>query len=408
MRPVFSRDPLRIALIAPPWYPLPPHGYGGTELVVHLLQSQLRRMGHRVTVFGAEGSESGVVALAPSTWSKDLGGGMEDLRLAAYLARVFSRLEGERFDVIHDHAGPAGLLLSLQSGVAPVVVHTVHGRLREPDLTFYADVDHRAQLVAISSAQAASARGLRLAAVIHNAVDLAGLRPTGSKDDYLVEIARICPEKGQHLAIEVARRTGRPLILAGKIEPGLAGERYFQEMIAPHLGRHVEYHPNVAGEEKTQLIARAAAGIFPLQWSEPFGLALAECMASGTPVLALRCGSAPELINPGVTGFVADDIDGLAAAVELLDEIDPVQCAALGRQRFSPLRMAEGYLAVYHQALADVLAPAEALAPVEALAAAEALAPPEVWPSAATETAGTHGSYRTLLGSGTSEHVPAS
>ena len=355
---VLSADALRIAIVAPPWYPLPPHGYGGTELVVHLLHNELRRLGHRVTVFGAEGSGPGVETLAPGAWSVDLGSPRQAIREATYLTRVYEVLEGKRFDVLHDHSGAVGTLAALHSGVARAVAHTIHGQLRDLDVEFYAGVQERVGLVAVSAAQAAGT-GLRIAAVVHNAVDIQAARVQAAGEGYLVEIARICAEKGQHLAIEVARRTGRRLVLAGKIEPSPEGIAYFRERIEPHLGAQVEYLPNVAGREKAELIGKAAAGIFPLQWPEPFGLALAECMASGTPVLALACGSAPELVEDAVTGFLAQDEDELVSAVGRLREIDRVRCAAAARSRFSPQRMAAGYLQVYRELLAAAeLAPA--------------------------------------------------
>ncbi len=333
--------------MAPPWYPLPPRGYGGTELVVHLLQTELRAMGHEVVVFGAEGSGAGVTALGEMSWSRDLGGADETARIATYLARVYDRLSGERFDVLHDHSCLAGLVLALHSGVAPVVVHTIHGEFLEALCTFYSAVQERARLCAISESQAATAPRVRIAAVVPNAVDAPSAPPSRTRERYLIEVARITPDKGQHLAIQVARRSGRKLILAGKVERTGAGERYFEDEVEPHLGRAVEYYPNVAGAEKARLISRAAAGIFPLQWPEPFGLAMAECMVVGTPILALRTGSAPELIDDGVTGFLADDVEGLVQAAARLDQIDPIRCAEVSRKRFSPRLMAERYLQVY-------------------------------------------------------------
>lgn len=344
-----AADALRIAIVAPPWYPLPPRGYGGTELVVHLLHTELRRLGHEVTVFGADGSGPGVTALADASWSRDLGYAYETARLGTYLARVFDQIAGRRFDVLHDHSGFAGTLLALHSGVAPVVVHTIHGELLDPFCAFYHEIQDRVRLCGISESQAATAPGIRLAAVVPNAVEIPSTPPARARERYLIEVARITPDKGQHLAIEVARRAGRKLILAGKVERTGEGERYFEDQIEPHLGRTVEYYPNVAGAEKARLISRAAAGIFPLQWPEPFGLAMVECMVVGTPVLALRSGSTPELIDHGVTGFLAEDVDELVAAATHLDQIDPIRCAEVARERFSPRRMAERYLEVYRQ-----------------------------------------------------------
>jgi glycosyltransferase involved in cell wall biosynthesis len=352
-------DKLRIAIVAPPWYPVPPRGYGGTELVVHLLHNELRRQGHEVTVFGAEGSGPGVEAVADEAWSADLGGRWESLRMATYLARVYQRLRGERFDVLHDHAGPESILLATETDVAEVVVHTVHGLITEPFRTYYRQVEERVRLVAISRSQAETAPELRFATIVYNAVEVPSGPVNRSREKYLIEVARICPDKGQHIAIEVARQTGRRLILAGKVERSPEGERYFEEEIEPRLGRMVEYYPNVQGSEKARLVARAAAGIFPLQWSEPFGLAMAECMMAGTPALALATGSAPELVTPGVTGFLGQDVDQLVAAVGLLDEIDHERCAAEARERFSPQRMARDYLQVYTERLS--LRPVERL-----------------------------------------------
>lgn len=341
------QEALRIALVAPPWYPLPPNGYGGTELVVHLLAGELRRMGHSIHVFGAEHSEEGVEMVADSAWAQDLGSSQESTRLSTYLARVYQRLRSQRFDVIHDHAGPAGVLLAIHSRVAPVVVHTVHGELSEPLRTFYRQVEDEARLIAISSSQAQTAPEVRFGAVVHNAVTIPQLEPSRKRERHLIQVARITPDKGQHLSIDVARRTGRKLILAGKVEHTESGQRYFEEEIEPHLGRQVEYYPNLAGAEKERLVSRAAAAIFPLQWSEPFGLAMVEAMVLGTPVLAFASGSAPELIVPGVTGFLSNDVDQMVAAVELLEEIDPERCADCARDRFSPNRMARGYLEAY-------------------------------------------------------------
>lgn len=355
-------------MVAPPWYPLPPKGYGGTELVVHLLSTELRRMGHHVTVFGAEQSAPEVTMLADPAWSHELGGPHERVRLATYLARVFDRLTGGRYDVIHDHSGYEGILLALHSRLAPVVVHTIHGELLDSMCAFYTEVQSRVRLCAISLSQAASAPALQFAGIVHNAVEIPTAPPATSHERYLIEVARITPDKGQDLAIQVAQRTGRKLILAGKVERSGEGERYFEEQVEPYLGPTVEYYPNVAGAQKARLISRAAAGIFPLQWSEPFGLAMVECMVAGTPVLALRSGSTPELIEDGVTGFLAEDVDELVRVTGRIDEIDRRRCADVARERFGPHHMAERYLSVYRTGSVAVEPFSSANGPVAELA----------------------------------------
>ena len=142
--------------------------------------------------------------------------------------------------------------------------------------------------------------------------------------------------------------------LAGKVERSEEGMRYFEEQVEPYLSPTVEYYPNVAGAQKARLISRAAAGIFPLQWAEPFGLAMVECMVAGTPVLALRTGSTPELIEEGVTGFLAEDADDLVEGANRLDQIDRVRCGTVARERFSPRHMAERYVAVYRRGSVEV------------------------------------------------------
>ena len=356
-------DRLRVAIIAPPWYPLPPRGYGGVELVVSLLVRGLRARGDEVVVVGAECSAPGTVELAPAVWEADLGGKYGPVRELTYLARLSARLHrAAPFDVIHDHSGFAGLLATTLMGIAPVV-HTVHGVLGEPERTFYRAMQDRAELVAISSAQRASAAELSWVSTIHNAVDTGSLLTVAPADKggYLLCLARVCREKGQHVAIEVARRTGRRLVLAGKVEPTPEGDLYFQTAVAPHVdGFRVIYRRNVAGREKSELIARASALVAPIAWEEPFGLSVVEAMASGTPAVSYGRGAAAELIDDGVTGFAVrpDDVEAMAAAVLATANIDSRRCADIARRRFNPDRMAEKYHRVYSEIAARIARPA--------------------------------------------------
>lgn len=344
--------PLRIALVAPPWLPVPPNGYGGIEQVIHLLASELEAHGHDVTVFARQGSSSklNVVALAPESWQQQLGTRDQRARECLHLYRVYEMIRRRAFDLVHDHTGFNGVMLggALRLTATPVVA-TLHGDLTEPEGEFLAAVHERVGLVAITASQQAQVTSVRWAGVVHNAVDSSGLDIGRKKECYLLQLARICPDKGQHLAIEVARKLGRPLVLAGKIDAH--GKDYFREAIEPHLGDDVRWIENVAGRDKAQLLAGARAMVFPLQWAEPFGLAMVEAMASGTPVVALRRGAAPELIEEGVTGFLADDVEDLADAVERTHEIDPERCARSARDRFSAKRMGERYETIYRTAV---------------------------------------------------------
>lgn len=344
-----------IAIVAPPWYATPPHGYGGIELVVHLLVQGLRRRDVKVTVYGCEGSAPGTVELAPRGWDVDLGSTfIRPAREATYVTRVVDHLKTlEGVDVIHDHAEWLSTSALSMLDLAPVV-HTVHQPVTEERRLAYEALGERTHLVAISNDQRSRGAGLHWTGTVHNAVDLASLRMghRDTKEGYLLCLARITPEKGQHLAIEAARRTGRRIVLAGKVAERPEDHRYFEEQVAPLIDNdRVVYRCNVAGDEKVELLARASALIQAVSWPEPFGLAMVEAMASGTPCIALAMGSAPELIVHGETGYLAADTDGLVEAIAGIDLIDPVRCASHARAHFSPDRMAENYLEVYERVI---------------------------------------------------------
>ena len=342
-----------IVVVAPPWYPVPPHGYGGIELVVGLLSNALREAGQRVTLIAAEGSAADAITLAPRSWAADLGGPAERLRELTYATRVVDTLKQlDGIDVIHDHCGFATLLAASGAGMAPVL-HTVHGDIPEDYGTFYSGLARVVGFVSISEQQCRTMPQLPWVGTVHNAVDVDALQVTPEdKEPYLLCLARICPDKGQHLAIEAARRVGMRLILAGKVEDKPEDIEYFDRCVAPAVdGDRVVHVDNVAGEEKARLLARAQALLAPLQWDEPFGLSLVEAMASGTPVIAMARGAAPELVTEGVTGFLVDDVDGMVAAVPRVAALDPWACAAATRERFSPSAMAAAYFQLYEKVI---------------------------------------------------------
>ncbi len=342
----------RIALIVSPWYPVPPPGYGGIELMAYNLGRELAGRGHQVTVLGQQGSEGPFecLALAPQSWTKYLGTRDQLPRENLFLYRAYETVRRRAFDIIHDNSGLTGILVASQSHLQAPVVATLHGALSEGEGALLASVARQVHLVAISRAQQAMVPGVEWHGMVYNAIDPAAytrITNPGEKENYLVSLARINPDKGQHLAIEVAEKLNVPLVLAGKVDaPG-----YFEEKIRPHLDGRVTWRENVQGDEKAELLARAKALLFPIQWQEPFGLAMVEAMVSGTPVIAMSHGAAPELVEPGVTGFLADDVDGMVEAFQHLGEIDLERCAEQAVRRFGPARMADGYLSVYEQAI---------------------------------------------------------
>ena len=295
---------------------------------------------------------------APSAWRHDLGHPRrERVRELQYAARVTRTLgEIDSVDLIHDHVGYASLLGACAAGIAPVV-HTVHGPVggKDSDGDFLAELGDRVKLVAISNHQRSTAPSLHWVGTVYNAVDAAGLVPIdgAEKEPYLLCLARICADKGQHLAIEVADRAGMRLVLAGKVESTAAAQRYFADQVQPHIdGDAVRHISNVGGKHKQALLSRARALLAPIQWDEPFGLSVVEAMVSGTPAISMRRGAAPELIEEGVSGFLVDDIEGMVAAVGRVGEIDPRVCAHVNRDRFGGRAMVEGDEDVYERILA--------------------------------------------------------
>lgn len=346
---------LNVAMIAPPWYPLPPEGYGGIELVVSLLAAGLRQRGHNVHLFGAADSDDDVIGLGDTAWRGDLGmvhaQGLRDVTYAVRVGRHLAR-ETAGLDIIHDHSGLSMVAMAGELDLGPIV-HTVHGPVTEPLASAIVSLAGAVSLVAISQSQMLPGPELPWVGVVPNAIDVSNLEflPGSAKEPYLLVLARICPDKGQHLAIEVARRAGRPLVLAGKIDPG--SEAYFDREIRPHLdGVNVTWRENVSGVAKARLLARASALLAPITWAEPFGLAMVEAMVSGTPTIAFGLGSVPELIEDGVTGFVVDTVQEMVEAVDRVSSIDPARCSLLARNRFSVDAMVEGYLRVYRRVVA--------------------------------------------------------
>lgn len=341
-------------MIVSPWYPVPPIGYGGIELMAYHLARELQLRGHEVSVIGQQGSKGPfeTIALAPESWSSQLGTRDQIPRESLFLYRAYELVRRRAFDVVHDHSGIAGILLAASTRLQTPVAATIHGDLTEAEGEFLGAVDHRVHLVAISNAQQALVAGVDWRRVVYNAVDAADYRPVtnpAEKHNFLFQLARISPAKGQHIAIEVARRVGMPLVLAGKVDQ--SDREYFEREIKPHLGDGVTWHENVEGEEKRHLLGRARAMLFPIQWEEPFGIAMVEAMVSGTPVLAIARGAAAEIVEPGITGFLATDADGLVEAYSRIGDIDLERCVERATRRFGPAQMADGYESVYERAI---------------------------------------------------------
>ncbi len=333
---------MRIGLIAPPWVPVPPPGYGGTEVVVDNLARGLQAQGHDVRLFTVGESTCPV----PRSWRFPTAVGPMGAALpeAAHLLDAYEALADR--DVIHDHTMLGPLLSSGRTPPGTVVVTTAHGTFSEDARRLYAATADRVALVAISADQRASAPELPVAAVIHHGIDLQRYRAGPGGGGYLLFIGRMSADKGPHRAIEVARRTGRRLVIVTKMrDPG--EHDYHRQVIRPLLGPDVEVYGELDEAQRIELLRHADALLDPIEWQEPFGLVMAEALACGTPVLAYPRGAAPEIVMPGRTGFLCADVPSMAAAVRALDRISRDDCRHAAETHFSLERMVADHVRLY-------------------------------------------------------------
>ncbi|HEY0318984.1 MAG TPA: glycosyltransferase family 4 protein [Solirubrobacterales bacterium] len=368
--------PLRVAVLSPPWIPVPPPGYGGIEVVLDLLCRALVRRGNDVTLFAAPGSRSEATVVTPleEPHPEEIE---HSLHESDHVARAFEMVDagqpGSRpYDVIHDNCGFTAVAMA--DRVETPLVHTIHRPLDEPCVrAFYEHHGHKVTAVSLTEAQAARAPdGLVVEAVIPNPIDVPAGPLVGDKEDFLLWIGRMTECKGPQRALEVARRCHSKLVLAGPVQPG--EEEFFEAEVEPQLrSSRVTYVGEVGGRRKRQLFARARAVLMPIRWPEPFGMVMVEALAAGTPVIAFREGSAPEIVEDGVSGFLVDDEEEMAAATTRLASIDPRACRE-SVQRFDSDRVAARYEAAYRRAahtapvddLTIVAAPADRRAPISA------------------------------------------
>jgi glycosyltransferase involved in cell wall biosynthesis len=335
---------VRIAQVAPLYEAVPPKLYGGTERVVSYLTEELVRQGHEVTLFASGDSvtKADLVPACPRALRLDPTC-KDSLAHHMILLEQVARL-AHRFDIVHFHIDYLHFPLSRRLGVPHVT--TLHGRLDLPDLPAVYDEFCDMPLVSISDAQRTPLPQANWqATVLHGLpTDLLAAREQPGK--YLAFLGRISPEKRVDRAVEIARRVGLPLKVAAKVDA--ADRDYYREQIAP-LFRDplVEYIGEIGERDKAEFLGNAIALLFPIDWPEPFGLVMIEAMACGTPIVAWRCGSVPEVIDEGVTGFIVEDIEAAALAVAKAAALDRKRCRQVFEQRFCVARMARDYLRAY-------------------------------------------------------------
>jgi glycosyltransferase involved in cell wall biosynthesis len=338
---------MKVALVAPPWLPVPPVAYGGTELVVDTLARGLVAAGHEVALFTTGDSTCPVER--HWVYGRARADAMQSVTVELrHLVHAYTRLDDA--DIVHDHT-VAGPLLSAGFD-APPVVTTNHGPFTDDAKALYLALGGSVPIVAISRHQASTAGPVAVARVIHHGLSVERYPFGTGAGGYVLFLGRVSPDKGVRQAIEVARRAGRPLVIAAKLREPVEHE-YFRTEIAPLLDDDVRFVGEVGGERKLGLLAGARALVNPIRWDEPFGLCMAEALACGTPVVASPRGAAPEIVDDGVTGFLCGDEDAMAAALrDGVSRLDRAACRAAVIERFSEERMARDHVDLYEDVLA--------------------------------------------------------
>ncbi len=348
---------MRIAQLAPLAESVPPPGYGGSELVVSLLTEELVKRGHEVTLFasGDSATDAELISCAPTGLRQNAD--IPETRWAAYDLKsllVLGRM-ADRFDIIHNHMG--FIALPFLRGIKCPSVTTNHNRVSD----YCADIflEYKEQpIVAISESyrKLNYQEQLNYVATVHNGVDTDTFSfDEKEKQTHLLFLGRLCPEKGTVEAIRIARQLGLPIVLAGKIDK--RDGKYFEEQVLPLLNEpEVEFVGEVNCEEKGRLYRSAIATLCPVRFEEPFGLVLAESLASGTPVMAFRRGAIPEVVSDGETGIVGDTIADLVNRFGEIEKMSRAACRERATRLFSKERMTEQYEQVYLQLQSKALA----------------------------------------------------
>jgi glycosyltransferase involved in cell wall biosynthesis len=342
---------MRIAQVAPLWERVPPPAYGGIELVVGLLTDELVRRGHDVTLFASGDSISlaKLESVHPQALRLDSTVKEYGIYEMLQMSRVYE--QASEFDIIHSHMGCSALPYG--NLVKTPTVHTLHG-IFTPDNEKMFTHARSQPYVSISNAQREPRLNLNCVATVYNGIDLSTYKFHEKPQDppYLAFLGRISPEKGTHVAIEIAKRSGWRLKMAGKVD--VVDVKYFEEEIKPLIdGKQIEYLGEADHTQKNELIGGAVATLFPITWREPFGLVMVESMAAGTPVIAMELGSTSEVIAHGKTGFLCHNVDEFVEAIDKVGQLNRHTCREHVMNHFSVQRMTDGYEAVYQQILAE-------------------------------------------------------
>lgn len=343
--PVPQRRRLKVAIVAPPWLPVPPVGYGGTENVLDTLARGLSAAGHEVLLCTSGDSTCPVTMSSVFEHAIGVGSGssVDEIR---HVLHSYEALRDMGVDVVHDHT----LVGPLYSGHFPnlPVVTTNHGPFNENLIHLFRVIAGRVPVIAISHHQASTAQHVPIAGVIHHGIDPADFPVGAGGGGYAVFLGRMHPGKAPHVAAEIARSAGFPLRIAAKMQEP-AERDYFDTMVRPLLGADVTYIGEVDRQEKLDLLGEAECLLNPIAWAEPFGMVMIEALACGTPVLTTSCGAAPEIVDDGKVGWVRDTPAGLVAALAQVRELDRSVCRRHVETKFSMQRMVAQHVSLYEQ-----------------------------------------------------------
>lgn len=347
---------MKIAMVLPPWFKIPPEGYGGIEVVVSLLTEGLVKKGHDVTLFTISASRT--KAHMFRVFDEEMKAYLDkptsnflNIALTHTLASYLEIARGD-YDLIHDHTWKEGLTCAAFLNIP--VIHTIHSPIDDENTKFYNLFKgyHGIHFVTISDYQQASLPGLNYAGTVYNGIVFSKYPYSEQKEDFFFYMGRFNLEKAPHLACEVAAKLGKKLILAGKVHEE-AERNYFDQYIKPLLSDDISYIGPLGhwSEEKMRLFSRAKGYLYPIQWDEPFGITMAEAIACGTPVVTFKRGAAPEVIDHGVTGFVVETMEEFIDATKHIDEISPQACRKRAEFMFTARAMIDNYERTYLKVL---------------------------------------------------------
>jgi glycosyltransferase involved in cell wall biosynthesis len=340
---------MKILLIAPLWETVPPPAYGGTEAVVSLLSDGLALAGHDVTLFAS--GDSTTKGNLEWVYHRSIRGADEIIDPSPYewLHSAIALSQAKEFDIVHNHSGE--LAMAMSHLIKTPMLTTIHGHITPNSKIIWDHYDWFYNAISYAQRKYLPIIASRnFIGVVYNAIQVETFPYCEKSDDYLLFLARISPEKGAHYAIEVAKRLGKKLLMAGKVDR--VDKEYFSKEVEPLVdGKQIQFLGEANAEQKRALYARAYCLLMPITWEEPFGLNMIEAMACGTPVIAFSRGAAPELVVQGKTGYLVSNVDEMVEAVYLVDQIEPHCCREHVERNFDNPRMIKGYLDAYERVL---------------------------------------------------------